>query len=486
MVVRTRFAPSPTGFLHIGSVRTALYAYAFAKKHGGQFIVRIEDTDQKRRVEGSIEKIFEGLEEIRLIPDESSKHGGEKGPYIQSERKEIYLDYAKKLIEEGNAYYCFLEGDELEKFKKEFKGKGFRSPYRDQDISISKKMIEEGKPFVIRLKVPNNEIIEYEDGIQGKTKFNTDLVGDEVLIKSNGMASYHLAVVVDDHLMEITHVMRAVEWFPSTPKQILIHRFLGIEMPPYYHLPTILDPEGGKLSKRKGAVALHNFFEEGYLPEALLNFMMLLGWSSPLPRVHGEKEREIYSLQEFIEIFDLRDLNKSNAVFNRDKLRWFNKQYILNSSDDEFRTKFINWVEKYEEDEDFRNRILSDLDLDKKLELVKGRSETLSQSAKMINFFYYRPLSINWDVKQLEKVKDKIELIKAKIHKLHESFDTNSKNWTHEQWEKGMREIGDSLDVKHGDVFMVLRVAVVGEPVSPPLFECLQILGKDEVVKRLG
>lgn len=485
-MARTRFAPSPTGMLHIGGVRTALYCYALSKKTQGQFIVRVEDTDQKRFVEGAIEKIFEGLNWVGIKPDESIQDGGDYGPYIQSERKEIYRKYANQLLEQDNAYYCFLEGEELKSLQAEFKGKGFRSPYRNASDDDVKKLIEEGKPYTIRLKVPDDEIIVHKDGLQGEIKFDSNIVGDEILIKSDGMASYHLAVVVDDYLMKISHVFRAIEWLPSTPKQILIHRFLGLEMPPYYHLPVILDPAGGKLSKRNGAVSVEEFANEGYLPETMLNFLMLLGWSAPIKREHGQKEREIFSLSEFIEMFDLKDLNKANPVFNRDKLIWFNKEYIKNMDSELLTNKFLKWLNSFSNaDEATKSIINADTALSVKLSLVKDRATTLKDALAQIMFFYNKPSNIDWSLKQLSAVSPQLADIKKDIYALIESMHDDSSTWTHEQWETGMRAIGDKHGAKHGDIFMVLRVAVVGTPFSPQLFECLQVLGKKEVLERL-
>lgn len=485
-MARTRFAPSPTGMLHIGGVRTALYCYALSKKTQGQFIVRVEDTDQKRFVEGAIEKIFEGLNWVGIKPDESIQDGGDYGPYIQSERKEIYRKYANQLLEQGNAYYCFLEGEELKSLQVEFKGKGFRSPYRNASYDDVKKLIEEGKPYTIRLKVPDDEIIVHKDGLQGEIKFDSNIVGDEILIKSDGMASYHLAVVVDDYLMKISHVFRAIEWLPSTPKQILIHRFLGLEMPPYYHLPVILDPAGGKLSKRNGAVSVEEFANEGYLPETMLNFLMLLGWSAPIKREHGQKEREIFSLSEFIEMFDLKDLNKANPVFNRDKLIWFNKEYIKNMDSELLTNKFLKWLNSFSDaDEATKSIINADTALSAKLSLVKDRATTLKDALGQIMFFYNKPSNIDWSIKQLSAISNQLSDIRKDIYALIESMPDDSSTWTHEQWETGMRAVGDKFGAKHGDIFMVLRVAVVGTPFSPQLFECLQVLGKKEVLERL-
>ncbi len=485
-MARTRFAPSPTGMLHIGSLRTALYAYAFAKNTSGQFIVRVEDTDQKRLVEGAIDEIFDMLHEYGLEPDESVKHGGDYGPYIQSERKEIYRKYANQLLDQGNAYYCFLEGEELKSLQAEFKGKGFRSPYRNASDDDVKKLMDEGKQYTIRLKVPDDEVIMHKDGLQGEIKFDSNIVGDEILIKSDGMASYHLAVVVDDYLMKISHVFRAIEWLPSTPKQVLLHRFLGIEMPPYYHLPVILDPAGGKLSKRKGAVSSREFVNEGYFTEAILNFLMLLGWSAPIKREHGQKEREIFSLSEFIEMFDLKDLNRTNSVFNRDKLVWFNKEYIKNMDSELLTNKFLKWLNNFSDaDEATKSTINADTALSVKLSLVKDRATTLKDALGQIMFFYNKPANIDWNIKQLSAISSQLSDIKKDIYALIETMPDDSSTWTHEQWETGMRAIGDKYSAKHGDIFMALRVAVVGTPFSPQLFECLQVLGKKEVLERL-
>lgn len=485
MKVRTRFAPSPTGSLHIGGVRTAMYCYAWAKKNKGQFVVRIEDTDQSRFVEGATEEIFDMLEEYGLIPDESAVHGGDYGPYVQSKRIEIYRKYADELIENGYAYYCFLTTEELKILQEASKGVGFRSPYRNQDLITSKKMIEEGKSYVIRLKVPNNEIIEYTDGIQGHIKFDSNLVNDEVLIKSNGFSSYHLAVVVDDHLMEISHVFRGMEWLPSTPKQVLLHRYLDWNMPPYFHVSAILDPDGGKLSKRKGSVSAKGMIKDGYLPQALLNFLMLLGWSSPEKREFGEKEREIFSLEEFVDLFDVKDFNKSNPVFNREKLKWFNKEYIKSTPIESLTSYYLNWYAEYTEDKFLLEQLTKDSLLINKIELIKERSTLLTDFASQLGFFYNSPQSIDWSIKQADNTREILKDLTNEFIELFSGFSEVAEDWSHEEWEKGIRAIGDKYGKKHGDIFMTLRISIVGSPYSPPLFESLQILGKSEVLQRL-
>lgn len=480
-------APSPTGRFHIGGLRTILYNFALARKSGGTYVLRIEDTDQERFVPEAIDEILEVHDTYGLEPDESIKHGGDYGPYIQSKRLETYQEYAHQLVRGKFAYYCFLTKEETQKLQEKFRAenKKFRSPYRDMKREEALQLVKEGKPYTIRLKVKEGREIEFEDGIQGKMKFNTDEVDDQVLLKQDGFPTYHLAVVIDDHLMKISHVFRGVEWLPSTPKHILLYEAFDWEMPKHFHLPLILDPNGGKLSKRKGATAAMEFIESGYLADAVLNFLMLLGWSSPLERVHGEAEREIFSVEEFVELFETKDINKSSPVFNDEKLNWFNKEYIKMKSIDEFTRLFVHWVEKYASDKSFLEDILADTGLDRKLELVKERVTTLKDVLEQIKFFYVRPVNIDWNIKQLEKIKGKVADVRKDIIELFSSMDSNSTHWTHEKWENGIRSIADKHEIKHGDGFMVLRVATVGGPFSPPLFEALQILGRDEVLKRL-
>jgi len=490
MKVRTRLAPSPTGFMHIGNLRTALYCYALARHTGGTYILRIEDTDQDRYVEGAVDEIFDMLSAFSLEPDESMRHGGEYGPYIQSERKELYQKYARELVEKGAAYYCFLTEEEVEAIKNENQAtrRPFRSPYRDKSLAEADKLISEGKPYVIRQKLADNRVVKYSDGVQGDIEFNTDNVDEGVLLKTGGLPTYHLAVVVDDHLMEITHVFRGTEWLPSTPKHVLLHEAFGWEMPKIFHVTAILDPEGGKLSKRKGNVFARQFLKDGYLPETILNFLMLLGWSSPEERSFGEAEKELYTLDEFVDLFDVANLNKSNPVFNREKLEWFNKKYISAMGISALSERFASWADEYLDDKELAKNIQSDLEreiLDKKLELVRERATTLEEMADMIEFFYTRPTSIDWSIKQLDKVADRYTMIKDEVYTFMTSLSSDSSTWDHNEWEMGLRAIGDKYEAKHGDIFMILRVAITGTPISPPLFEALQILGKEEVLARL-
>lgn len=482
--VRVRFAPSPTGSLHIGGIRTALYCYAMAKKNDGTFIVRMEDTDQNRFVEGAEEDVYEMLEAYGLKEDER---------YKQSERLSIYKKYAEKLIEKGDAYYCFSTKEEIDSARKiaqenkeVFK---FRSPHRDLSVEEAQKRIEEGEKYVIRQKVPMDTEVEFEDGLQGKMKFNTNDIDDTVLLKSDGFPTYHLAVVVDDHLMEISHVFRGVEWIPSIPKHVLLYKSFGWDLPEFYHLTVILDPSGGKLSKRKGTVAAREFLKEGYLPAAVLNFLMFLGWSPPLKREHGKKERELFTLEEFIEMFDLKDLNKSSPVFNREKLIWFNKQYLQIISDDELNLKFTGWMLEYGLDKELEAAIIKrgpDF-LNNILGLIKDRISIFSEIPESIELFYKDIKKVDLgEMKKLKKA-DPENLQKA----LKDYYDLTAQDdgkfikLDHEAWEKEVRALADKHDLKHGHLFMAVRAAVTGSMISPPLFETIQILGVEETVNRL-
>ncbi|MDQ7021188.1 MAG: glutamate--tRNA ligase [Candidatus Dojkabacteria bacterium] len=377
MSVRTRVAPSPTGYPHIGLIRTGLYCYALSKKNGGQFVLRLEDTDRSRFVEGATDEIYESFELYGLDIDESTKHGGDYGPYIQSERLDMYSEYAHLLVEKGAAYYCFLTPEETKNLQEQFRLENtrFRSPYRDMSLSESKQKVVSGESYVIRLKVPLDREITYEDGVQGKMKLNTNETSDVVLMKQDGFPTYHMAVAIDDHFMRISHVFRGFEWIPSIPVQILTYEALEWEMPKHYHLSVILNPDGkGKLSKRKGTTNAVKFIEDGYLPNAMLNFLMLLGWSSPLKVEHGEKEREIFSLEEFVELFDPNDLNKSNQRFDINKLNWFNKQYMNSTEIEEFKSIFITWLEKFRSDDELYNSVINDTKIGRKTRDSEGKS----------------------------------------------------------------------------------------------------------------
>lgn len=502
MRIRTRIAPSPTGFVHIGTVYNALFAHALAKHFQGDFILRIEDTDQKRFIEGAQEELYKILDVFGLTPDEGPVQGGEFTPYIQSERiaSGIYLEAAKKLVENGNAYYCFMTSEELKEIKERNDAqkirKAFRSPFRDTPLTEAMQRIEKGEKYVIRLKVPENETITVVDAILGEISWNSEEIDDQVLLKSDGFPTYHLGVVVDDVAMKITHVTRGYEWLPSTPKHVLIYRYLGHELPIFAHSGLVLDPEGGKLSKRKGNVSAKQFLIEGYLVSAMINFMILMSWSPPIKRVHGEKEREIFSHEEFIKMYELSNRNKNNAVFDRNKLIWFNQQYIMAMTPDELLNSFKKWMDEYASEFEFetinfdemKSLIASKGDefLKGSLLLEQSRAKLFSEMLEKIASFYkFTPNTDYTSVKQLKKLslesyKDIVSKFISRIENMGDAV-----NWTHELWEESIREIAEECEVKAGEAFMALRFATTASSVSPPLFESMQLLGSEEVKKRL-
>lgn len=457
---RTRFAPSPTGYLHIGGLRTAAYAYALAKHSGGKFILRIEDTDQKREVEGSKDKIYSVLKTFGLNWDEGPLVGGPHEPYIQSERlaSGIYREAADKLVAEGHAFYCFCKPLSKEEIKANQKNRKiqFRDPCRSLTETEIGDHLASGEKPAIRLKVPDGEIISYKDFVLRKeTSWKTDVVDDAMLLKSDGFPTYHLAVVVDDHEMEITHALRGHDWLPSTPIHLLVYKYLGYTLPQIGHLTDILDVSGGKLSKRKGNVSCEQFIADGYLPEAILNFVVLLGWAP-------KDNREMYTLEEFVTAFDENGLQKSNPIFNPVKLLWFNGQYIRNMADD----KLIPLIKPYLEhqaDEALLSKIVS---------LIKSRIGTLAEAGPMTRFFFERPAP-------QEKTENTSEFIKLANEVLSES------DWTKETIEKNLVTAVDAKGVSRSEFFMTLRLAICGSRVTPPLTESMIILGKDESLERI-
>ncbi|MFW5702645.1 MAG: glutamate--tRNA ligase [Candidatus Dojkabacteria bacterium] len=471
--IRTRFAPSPTGFVHIGSVQKMLYSYSWAKKHGGDYILRIEDTDQKRTVDGAIEGILEAHELLGLKIDEQ---------YLQSERLEIYKEHAEKLIELGVAYRSFETASELDEMRKQFQMAHPKASYKYRgkwrDLNDSSKEVQEKlsekAPFVVRLRMPDEaEEVLVQDEIVGEVRVSTKELDDYVLLKSDGFPTYHLASVVDDALMQISHVFRGVEWLPTAPVHVLLYKHFGYKLPSFVHIPNILDPKGGKLSKRSGSVALREFFAAGYLPEAILNFMMLLGWAP-------KDDQEIFSLEQFCEQFDIASLNKSNPVFNRDKLIWFNGQHIRKLSLEELWARFCSWGGKCELYEEVlgKERILM------ALELEKERIKLLSDLTEKLELFVSLPESLPFsEHKQTKKLaKEQILEILGEYLKFLETANPK----THEHWEQGVREIVEKLGLKAGEVFMSIRIAVTGAAQSPPIFEFAQVIGEEKHKQRVA
>jgi len=437
--IRTRFAPSPTGDLHIGSLRTALYSYALAKHSGGDFILRIEDTDQKREIKGSKEKILELLETFGLKWDEY---------YVQSERVKtgIYQDAALSLVKKGYAFYCQCPPRNP---KTESSGKVLRDPCRDLNL----------KTGAIKLKVPENKIVSFNDFVLNKKiSWNTSSVADTTLLKSDGFPTYHLAVVVDDYLMEVSHVLRGHDWLPSTPIHLLVYEYLGYKMPAIGHLTDILDPEGGKLSKRKGSVSCEALLNDGYLPEALLNFVMLLGWAP-------KDNRELFTLSDFVSVFDPDGFQKNNPIFNRDKLDWFNGEYIRQLSDKDLASRIV----KLFRDEYALSDVL------KVVPLVKERIKTLREFETLAGFFFERP---GVDVSLLGgNYKEHLSTCLEAIKSIPWNLDSLNEALMNKIKEKGF---------KTGDFFMDLRLAITGKRITPPINESIIILGRDETLERIS
>ncbi len=495
--VRVRFAPSPTGGLHLGGVRTVLYNYLFAKKHDGDFILRIEDTDQSRYVEGAEKYIFDCLRWAGLEPDESPEHSGQYGPYRQSERKEIYSRYGDQLIKDGHAYYAFDTPEELEIMRQELKSSDNPSPQYDKtvrhkmrnSISLSagdtKKLLDEGTKYVVRIKIPDNETVSFMDLIRKEVSFDTSVLDDKVLLKADGMPTYHLAVVVDDYLMKITHAFRGEEWLPSAPVHILLWKFLfGIDnMPQWAHLPLILGPNG-KLSKRDGAKfgfpvfamswtdpktheLTEGFKEKGFLPEAFINLLALLGWNEG-------SEKEIYSLEELTDAFSIERVQSGGARFDYEKARWFNHEWIKKI---DISRLHIHVKRLFEE----RGIPVTDeILLDKAIELVKDRCTLITDFYDQCSFFLQPPVDIDtaailpkWDEK---KNLFFIELIR--VYSL-------SSLWQREGLETSFKELAAANQLKSGELMLPFRIMLVGGKFGPGVFDIAEILGKSETTERI-
>jgi glutamyl-tRNA synthetase len=467
MKVRTRMAPSPTGDMHVGSLAISLKNYAFAKRHKGQFILRIEDTDKVREVEGGIEAIQKILNYYSINYDEGPGVGGASGPYIQSKRLDIYKKRAQELVKAGKAYHCFCSKERLQKVKKEQQASKVPPKYDGHCRNLSsdevEKKLEANLESVIRLKVPKEEEIKFNDLIRGEIVVQSDIVNDQVLMKSDGYPTYHLAVVIDDHMMDITHIMRGEEWISSTPKHILLYKFFGWKLPVFAHIPIFLNPDGkGKMSKRKGTVSAQSFLDRGYLPKALLNFFMILGWAR-------EDEVEIMSMDEYIERFDPADVSSKSVIFDMKKLDWINGMYIRKLSPSELEEK----IEKFLPDDFPKEK------LDAILHLVRERLEKLSDIEDLTSFFYR-------EIKQEERLLLKKSNKDTVVSQLELTKEALSKidGWNTAEIETVIRDLQESNQWKKGQYFMMIRVTVTGRKATPPLFETIEIIDKDVILKR--
>ena len=483
--VRVRFAPSPTGYLHIGGARTALFNWLFARHHGGKFILRIEDTDRKRYVPDALEDITSGLRWLGLDWDEGPEVGGPYGPYFQSERTELYRKWAHWLVEHGHAYKCFCTPERLERMRKEQAARGEPPRYDRKCRFLTPEEVEAnekaGKPYVIRFKSPLTGHTTFTDLIRGEITFDHKNLDDFILLKSDGFPTYHLANVIDDHFMEISHIMRGDEWISSAPKHILLYQAFGWEPPKLAHLPLILDPSGkGKLSKRKKRVAgqellvfVKEFREAGYLPEALFNFLANIGWSF-------DGSTEIFTREEAIARFDIRDINPAPAAMPYTKLDWINGVYIRKLSADELKERLIPFLSRDMgiPEEELRKR----KELDVLVPIIQERIKRLDEAAGLIDFAFKDEIEYPPEMLIQKKMtpESTLKVLDRTIEALEEVPDFDS-----EALEQRLRALVDELGMKAREVFGVIRVATTGKKVAPPLFGSLEALGRERTLERL-
>ena len=490
--IRVRFAPSPTGPLHIGGVRTALFNYLFAKKNNGTFFLRIEDTDQNRFVPGAEEYILEALNWLGISPSETVGINERFGPYRQSERKHLYRQYADQLIASGNAYYAFDTNEALDFQRRQHEEKGETFIYNhhnreklDNSLVVAAKetqlRIDNGEAYVIRFKTPVNETLHLHDMIRGDIKFETNLLDDKVLFKSDGMPTYHLANIVDDHLMQTSHVIRGEEWLPSMPLHVLLYRALNWEAPEFAHLPLILKPIGnGKLSKRDGdkmgfpvfplewkteEATLSGYREKGYFPEAVVNFLALLGWNDGT-------EKELFSLEELVDAFDLKRVHKAGAKFDPEKNKWFNHHYLLQQNDHDLAKAFAPVV--YE-----KGIAVDDTTLVKIVASIKERAHFVSEFWDLSDFFFVAPTDYdekgikNWKAETPELMQEVVSVLTS-INEFNSSnIETVVKDWM------------TNNEIGMGSVMQPLRLSVVGALKGPHLFDIIALIGKEETIKRI-
>jgi len=468
--VRTRFAPSPTGYLHIGGLRTALYAYLFAKKNNGKFILRIEDTDLERFVEGASELVYSSLKDAGLVYDEGPDVGGKYGPYIQSQRKADYLKYALELIEKGGAYYCFCGKDRLEKLT----DKTGQRKYDKHCLKLSKeeiaKRLKAGESFVIRQNIPDKGKLSYNDLVFGTITIDCKELEDNVLIKSDKMPTYNFANVVDDHLMKITHVIRGEEYLSSTPKYNLLYEGFGWRQPVYMHLPPVMRDSQHKLSKRYNDPSYNDLINEGYLKDALINYIALLGWS---PKENKEK----FSFDELKQMFSVDGLSKSCAIFDKAKLTWLNGEYIKELSAEKFSEYAYSWYEK--------SKIKGKYDYLKLSKLLISRTEVFSQIPDKVNFLEeFENYDINLFNK--EKLKTNIDLAKQILPKIKETLEKIS-DFNETAIHDALKKLVEISGLKTGQVFWTLRIAITGFESTPGgAVEMADILGKKKTIERLS
>jgi glutamyl-tRNA synthetase len=472
--VRVRFAPSPTGYLHVGGLRTALYNYLFARKSNGAFILRIEDTDRTRHVVGAVDNLIRTLAWAGLDYDEGPVKGGPSGPYIQSERLMIYQSHITTLLEAGHAYRCFCTQERLEAMRKEQERTKSASRYDRTCLRLApeeiKQKLDAGTPFVVRMKIPDSQSIVFNDSIRERVEFNSTQLDDQVLMKSDGYPTYHLAHLVDDHLMGITHVIRGEEWLSSTPKHILLYQYFGWELPVFAHLPLLLNPDKTKLSKRQGDVAVEEYIQKGYLKEALVNFIAFLGWNP------GD-ERELFSLDELVREFSLDRVGKSGAVFNIEKLDWLNFQYLKQKTDAEV----LELLKTQLTGSGIDTVPLGDEYLRKVIAAMRERVSFIKDFVEKSPYFFQAPEHYDVDVVNKRwkgETPEQLKVLIAEFSRMHSAQK--------EDFEAALHRAAEVLAVKPADLIHPLRLAVSGVGAGPGLYEILWILGKDEAVRRIN
>ena len=485
MSVRVRFAPSPTGFVHIGSLRTALYNFLYARKMQGNYVLRVEDTDRTRLVEGAVEGMLSAMnwagvnhdEGVMLSDDNKVVQNGDCGPYIQSERLDIYKEHIKTLIDKGDAYYCFCSRSRLDRIREQQKNEGLDPKYDGHCRDLSQEEIQDkldkGEDYVIRMKLPENKSITFNDIVRGKVSIHTSDMDDQVLIKADGFPTYHFAVVVDDHMMDITHVIRGEEWLTSTPKHVLLYQMFGWKAPTFVHLPNILNADRKKLSKRQGDVAVEDFRNKGYLPEALVNYIALVGWSP-------EDNKEIFSMPELIEAFSLERVSKSGGVFDTAKLNWVNSHYIKEADTQrlvDLASKFVIKEKLMSEQEVKANNEWLLLAMD----TVKDRLDYLAQFPEEIKSFLNSAMpELEDEAKEFMKLEHMMELadeLEAKIT----AADTITPDFVSAMFKEIQKEKG----IKGKNLFMGTRVIITGQNHGPDIPMVLSLLGKEKALSRI-
>ena len=486
--VRTRFAPSPTGYLHVGGLRTALYNYLFAKKMHGEFIIRIEDTDQSRKVEGAQRDLIKTLEWAGIVADESPEKGGNYGPYIQSERLGIYAGYSQQLLDDQHAYYCFATHEELEENRQLQIKQGLQPKYNRKWLpeemggsippSVIKKKLDEGVPYVIRMKVPDYISVWFEDIIRGPVEFDSATIDDQVLMKSDGFPTYHFASVIDDHLMEFTHIIRGEEWLSSMPKHLLLYEFFGWEPPKVAHLPLLLNADRSKLSKRQGDVAVEDYVRKGYSSDAIINFVAMLGWNE------GEgSEQEVYSMEQLIEKFSLERVGKAGAVFNVDKLNWLEKQYIKSRPLENLVAviKPILLAElEHKESLMPLEMITSEGYLEQVVELMRERVGFEHEFVTFSSYFFFEPNSYDEDAVKKRWAADTSTLLRE-FTALLETLE----EFSAENIEAQLKAFVAPKGMKAAVLIHPLRIVTSGVSFGPSLYHMLEVLGKEAVLRRI-